>query len=193
MAGANAILYGNGGSGPSRPPEDAMSNRSFPFHDETTALAHAPADRLFAYLDDPKSLAAHMGESSIMMMGSRMAIDVDADGGRVIGSKIRLQGCMMGVPLSLEEVITERHAPHKKVWETIGTPKLLVMADYRMGFDVTPKGDSSLLRVFIDYSLPATAPGSWLGWLLGGVYARWCTRQMAGDAIKHFNAGIKSS
>lgn len=72
-------------------------------------------------------------------------------------------------------------------------PKLLVMADYRMGFDVTPKGESSLLGVFIDYGLPATAPGSGLGRLLGGVYARWCTRRMAEDAIKHFSASTKSS
>ena len=43
-----------------------VSNKSLPFHDESTALAHAPAARVFAYLDDPKTLAAHMGESSMM-------------------------------------------------------------------------------------------------------------------------------
>lgn len=120
MASANAISSGNCYS-VSRSPEDAMSSQSFPFHDETTALAHAPAARVFAYLDDPKALAAHMGESSKMMMGSRMSIDLDAGDGRMIGSKIRMQGSMMGIPLSLEEVITERQAPGRKVWETIGT------------------------------------------------------------------------
>ena len=164
-----------------------MSNQAFPFHDESTALAHAPPARVFAYLDDPKALAAHMGESSMMMLGSRMSIDIDAGGGRAIGSKIRMHGSMMGIPLSLEEAITERHAPYRKVWETIGTPHLLVMAHYRMGFELTPKVDSSLVRVFVDYSLPAKAPGSWLGRLLGGVYARWCTKQMADDAARHFN------
>ena len=164
-----------------------MSDQSFPLHDESTALANAPLDRVFAYLDDPKALAAHMGESSMMMMGSRMSIDVDADGGRVIGSKIRMHGSMMGIPLSLEEVITERQVPYAKVWQTIGVPNLLVMAHYRMGFELTGKGKSSLVRVFIDYSLPTDAPGSWLGRLLGGVYARWCTKQMAEDAARHFN------
>jgi hypothetical protein len=163
-----------------------MSSQPLPFHDEATALVHATADRVFAYLDDPKALAAHMGESSMMLMGSPMSIDVDSDGGRMIGSRIRMQGSMMGLPLFLEEVITERQAPGKKVWQTIGTPKLLVIAQYRMGFEVTPTGDSSLVRVFIDYSLPATAPGSWLGWWLGGVYARWCTKRMADDAATHF-------
>lgn len=165
-----------------------MSDRSFPFHDESSALANAPVERVFAYLDDPKVLSAHMGESSMMMIGSRMSIDVDADGGRVIGSKIRMQGSILGIPLSLEELITERHVPNQKIWETIGTPNLLVLAHYRMGFELTPKGDSSLVRVFIDYSLPAKAPGAWLGGLFGGVYARWCTKQMANDAARHFNA-----
>ena len=170
-----------------------MSDQSFPFHDESTALANAPVDRVFAYLDDPKALAAHMGESSMMMMGSRMSIDVDADGGRVIGSKIRMRGRMMGIPLSLEEVIIERQVPYKKAWKTIGTPNLLVIAHYRMGFELTPKGDSSLVRVFIDYSLPTNAPRSWLGRLLGDVYTRWCTKQMADDAARHFNSTMAES
>jgi Polyketide cyclase / dehydrase and lipid transport len=170
-----------------------MSDRPLPFHDESTALARAPVDRVFAHLDDPKALSAHMGESSMMMMGSRMSIDVDADGGRVVGSKIRMDGRMMGIPLSLEEVITERQVPTRKVWETIGAPKLLIIAHYRMGFELTRKGDASQVRVFIDYGLPAAAPASWLGRLLGGVYARWCTRQMAEGAARHFEPATAKS
>ncbi len=123
----------------------------------------------------------------MMMMGSRMSIDVDAGGGRVTGSKIRMQGRMMGIPLSVEEVITERQVPTRKVWETtIGTPNLQVMAHYCMGFEVSPSGDLSRVRVFIDHSLPTSPPGSWLGRLLGGAYARWCTKQMADGAARHF-------
>ena len=163
-----------------------MSNRSFPFHAESSALANAPVEQVFAFLDDPKALAAHMGESSMLMMGTRMAIDVDADGGRVIGSKVRMHGSVMGIRLSLEEVITERQVPGMKVWETIGTPKLLVVAHYRMGFELTRQGNSSQVRVFIDYRLPINAPGSWLGHWLGAVYARWCTQQMVSGAARHF-------
>ena len=93
----------------------------------------------------------------------------------------------MGIPVSLEEVITERHAPDKKVWETVGTPKLYVMEHYRMGFELTAKGDSSQVRIFIDYRLPATGPCFWLGRMLGSVYAHWCTKRMAEDVAKHFN------
>ncbi len=101
-----------------------MSDRSYPYHYESTALAKAPIDRVFAFLDDPKAMASHMGESSMMMMGSRMSIDVDADGGRVVGSRIRMDGRMMGISLSLEEAITERRIPTRKVWETLGAPRL---------------------------------------------------------------------
>lgn len=167
-----------------------MSEQPFPFHDESVALVNAPADRVFAYLDDPKALAAHMGKSSTMMLGMRMSIDLDAGGGRVIGSKIRMAGRVFGMSLSLEEVIVERQVPSKKAWKTIGVPKLLVIADYRMGFELTRNGDASQVRVFIDYRLPSEAPGSWLGRLLGGFYARWCTKQMADDAARHFNSAM---
>jgi polyketide cyclase/dehydrase/lipid transport protein len=165
---------------------DAMSNQRFPHHDESTAVVHAPAERVFARLDDPKSLSAHMGESSMMMMGSRMSIDVDAGGGQIVGSKIRMYGSVIGIPISLEEVICERQPPFKKRWETIGTPKLIVMAHYRMGFEVTPSGDSSLVRVFIDYSLPTGFVGRCLGRLFGAVYAKWCTQRMTRDAAERF-------
>jgi hypothetical protein len=170
-----------------------MSDHFFPFHAASTAPLHTSIEQAFAYLDDPMSLAAHMGKSSMMMMGSRMSIDVDDGGGHVIGSTVRMRGSMMGVPVSLDEVVTERQAPYRKRWETIGTPRLWVMAQYRMGFELTPQGDSSLVRVFIDYSLPATAPGSWLGRFLGGVYARWCTKRMTDDACKHFKSPVAHS
>lgn len=32
-------------------------------------------------------------------------------------------------------------------------------------------------------------PARWLGFLLGGQYARWCTQRMAHDAAKHFTPG----
>ena len=158
----------------------------FPLHAEHSARVDAPADRVFAYLDDPEALSSHMGESSMMMMGSRIAMQVDARGGREMGSKIRMYGRMMGIDLDLEEVITERHPPRGKVWETIGTPRLLVIAQYRMGFEVIPAGAACVVRVFIDYSLPSAPPGSWLGRCFAGIYARWCVRRMADDAAGHF-------
>ena len=163
------------------------TRQTFPLHNESTGLVRAPIDRVFARLDDPMSLSAHMGESSMMMMGSRMSMEIDDGGGRVVGSIISMHGRVMGLAVSLDEVITERQPPYLKIWETTDIPRLLVIAQYRMGFDLTPRGDSTLLRVFINYSLPTKAPQSWLGRLFGSFYARWCTAQIVADATRHFN------
>jgi len=55
-----------------------------------------------------------------------------------------------------------------------------------MGFELSPQGKGSMLRVFIEYALPEKAPARWLGFLFSRYYASWCTQQMVGDAVKHF-------
>ena len=115
-----------------------------------------------------------------------MAIEFDASEGRAVGAKIRLRGRVVGIPLFVEESITERKPPLRKVWETTGAPKLLVISQYRMGFEIAPKAQSSQLRVFIDYALPDGSYSRWLGRLFGHFYARWCTQRMADDAASHF-------
>ena len=164
-----------------------MADPSFPFHHESTGQANAPVEQVFAFLDDLTALAAHMGESSMMMLGSRMSINVGAGGGRLIGSKVRMEGRVLGIRLSLEEVITKRQVPAMKVWETLEVPKRRVISRYRKGFELTRNAVSSLVRVAIDCALPITAPGSWLGALLGAAYARWCTKQMVIGAARHFS------
>ena len=168
-----------------------MLSRPLPFHDEIAASVHAPVESVFTYFDEPKTLATHMSKSSMMMPGLHMTIDADADGGRSVGSRIRMKGRMMGISLSLEEVVTQRHAPYQKMWETVGTPDLKVMAQYRMGFDLMPMGDLTNVRVYIDYCLPEIGPRSWLGRMFGGMYAHWCTKRMIDDAVKHFSSGGK--
>jgi hypothetical protein len=88
--------------------------------------------------------------------------------------------------LTVEEIVTERTPPYRKVWETTGSPKLVVMGQYRMGFEITPEGPGSRLRVFIDYALPERAPTRWLGYLFGSYYAGWCTPRMIDDAVQYF-------
>ena len=99
---------------------------------------------------------------------------------------------MFGIPLWLEEIVTERMPPLRKTWETVGDPKLLVIGRYRMGMEITPQQAGSLLRVFIDYDLPDnTLLEQWAGYLFGGYYAKWCTQQMVGDTKKYFSASAK--
>jgi hypothetical protein len=117
-----------------------------------------------------------------------MRVEVDEGLGQRVGSRIRLAGRVLGFELSVEEVVTERSPPFRKVWETTGSPNLLVVGHYRMGFDLSPRGSESMLRVFIDYALPKGAPAQFLGPLFGRYYARWCTQQMVDDTVKHFES-----
>ena len=157
-----------------------------PYHFESTVEVSATADAVFSHLDDHSRLSAHMSNSSWMMAGSRMAIELDASAGRAVGATIRLRGRVLGSPLCVDEIVTERVPPLRKVWETTGRPQLLVIGRYRMGFEITPKAKSAQLRVFIDYALPVEPFSRWLGRLFGHFYARWCTQRMADDAAMHF-------
>ena len=108
------------------------------FHREATATLAAPVEVVFALLDDPAHIGAHMGRRSAMMAGALMRTETDTRQGQAVGSVIRMAGRVLGVNLTLEEAVIERVPPRRKVWETLGDPKLLVIGRYRMGFDQTP-------------------------------------------------------
>jgi hypothetical protein len=94
---------------------------AFPLHQENTVALNVAPEAAFDYLDDFKKLSAHMEKPSAAMMGSKMTITTDALGGRSVGSKVRMEGRMLGMTLSLEEVVTERKPPFSKAWQTVDT------------------------------------------------------------------------
>lgn len=148
------------------------------------AVIPAPAEAIFAVLDDHMRLAAHMSRSSWMMAGGRMVVSTDTGGGRSVGSHVRMAGTVLGVRITLDEVVTRRDPPREKVWETVGTPRLLVIGVYRMGFSLAEQPGGTVVRIFIDWDLPGAHV--WLGRLFGGVYARWCVRAMLAEARRAF-------
>ena len=157
-----------------------------PLRCQSTGFAQASMDQVFAHIDDHTRLSSHMGKPSWRTGGGRMETQIDEGRGQKVGSRIRLSGRVFGVELSVEEIVVERDPPRRKVWETTGAPRLLVIGHYRMGFELSACEGGSLLGVFIEYALPARAPARWLGRLVGPYYARWCTRQMVEDAVKDF-------
>jgi len=154
----------------------------FQFHREATAgIAASPQD-LFACLDDHRRLAAHKKNPSLMMAGATMRIATDSQRGQAVGSWIRLEGRVLGIALSVEEVVSDYKPPVLKTWQTRGEPHLLLIGQYRMGFELAPGEGKTQLRVWIDYNLPSGVPGRWLGRLLGAVYADWCVTRMVKDS-----------
>ena len=83
--------------------------------------------------------------------------------------------------------------PFRKIWQTVGSPQMLIIASYRLGFDLTPCGPASVLRIFIYYALPETGVARWCGLLLGRSYARWCVHRMLSDAVKHFERTLRET
>lgn len=155
-------------------------------HRDGSVLIPAPPADVFAFVDDHSRFSSHMSESSWVMGGGRMSLELDDAKGQAIGSHIRLSGTVLGIRLYLDEVVAQRIPPTDKVWKTVGTPRLLVIGAYTMGIHITPENGGSRLRVFIDYDLPAGWATRCLGFLFGGLYARWCVRQMLEGASSHF-------
>lgn len=103
-------------------------------HYEESSPIPASMEQVFEYVDDHARLSSHMCQSSWMMGGGRMDIQADAGRGQVVGSHIRLSGKILGIQLYLDEVVTQHEPPYRKAWQTVGTPKLLVIGHYRNGF-----------------------------------------------------------
>jgi hypothetical protein len=161
---------------------------SYPRHDEYSVKVNASTGEVFHYLDDHMNLSSHMAKSSFMMAGSTMILQTDAQEGRKLGSVIVMRGKMLGLPLFVNQVVTERHPPLRKAWQTVGPQRLFVLDQYEMGFELRRFKGMTVVRVFIDYSLPEKGAGKWLGELFGSMYARWCTKQIAHVALKHFSS-----
>lgn len=154
-------------------------------YEETRELAAAP-EAVFALLDGQTRLARHMAKPSAMMGGGRMTYAFDEGGGMTVGSHIRMGGTAFGITLEVDEVVTDRDPPRTKRWETVGTPRLLIIGSYAMGFELTPAPSGSKVRVWIDYALPNGWLARLLGWIFAGFYARWCVGRMLSDAARAF-------
>ena len=115
-----------------------------------------------------------------------MTIETDAGDGRVVGSRMRLAGRVLGMDLAVEGKVTERKPPYRKVWQTVGEPHLLVVGAYRMEVTIEKRGIGSHVRIAIDYALPSNGLSRWLGALFGAMYARWCVNQMIEDVRRRF-------
>ena len=163
-----------------------MPDLDYPWHEHHDVIVAADPARLFAHLDDPHRLAGHMEKPSLMMAGATMQVTLDALEGRAVGAVIHMAGRVLGIVLALDEVITEREPPSRKVWQTLGEPRLLVIGAYRMGFTIVTHERGSRLQVFIDYRRPARGLARVLGRLFGRAYAAWCTQKMANDAAATF-------
>lgn len=161
-------------------------------HYEDTVVLRAKPEDVFTYADDHKNFSSHMNNSSWMMGGGSMKTETDEGNGQKVGSHIKMKGTVFGANLFLDEIIVEHEPPHRKAWETVGDVNLVVIDQYKLGFEITPAEDISSLRVYIDYNLPQSRKTRLLGRMFSGMYAKWCVGQMANGTKEHFDS-LRSS
>ena len=121
-----------------------------------TVDIQAPAQEVFAHIDDIRNVGGHMTEeSSMAMMGSKLKVEVLSSNPTGLGATYRYSGKMMGLTLDFSESVTKYVRNREKVWQTIGEPRLLIMSSYEMRLSVEPlRPSSSRLTVSISYELP---------------------------------------
>ena len=121
---------------------------------EETVLVNASSQEIFDYVDNHLNFSSHMNKSNLMMGGGMMKTELDSGKGKVVGSHIKMSGNVFWINIFLDEVVTEHTSPSKKTWKTVGTPHLLVIGEYEMGFEITKNDNNSSFKVFINYNLP---------------------------------------
>jgi hypothetical protein len=95
-----------------------------------SVMIEAPAERVFAYVDDIRNLARHMSESrSMPMMGSKLKLEIMTPEPTGVGAVYRYSGRMMGLTIDFSGQCPNT-SRREKVWRTIGKPELLIIAGY---------------------------------------------------------------
>jgi uncharacterized membrane protein len=123
--------------------------------------------------------------------GGSMSIETDAQGGRAVGSHIWLNGRMLGLSLGVECVVIKRTPNEVKEWETVGTPRLLVIGAYRMSVRIVPHDEVCVVTIAIDYAMPPRAWKRILAAVFGRMHARWRVEQMARDLVTRFRLQMR--
>src|SRR5262245_48493221 len=155
----------------------------------------APAEAVFAHVDDIRNLGSHMtGRSSMAMMGSRLKLEILSNQAMGLGATYRYSGTMMGLSIDFSESVTKYIPPREKVWHTIGESRLLIIASYEMRLTVEALSpSSSRLTISIVYELPRSGFWRIVGLMLARPYSHWCLRQMLHDAQHALEAPARAT
>ena len=145
-------------------------------------LIHSTAEKVFDQIDNFSKTGMHMSESSMMMLGSKLKLVKLSPNASGVGAKYHWYGKMMGMTIDFNETVTKWQPYTLKEWETIGEAKIIIMAWYRMWFEISPIEKGILVKLSIIY-LP---PKQWFYKILSFFFARWycnwCLNNMLHDS-----------
>lgn len=146
-----------------------------------TETYKASPEVVFDHLDDLGVTGMHMTQSSMMMMGSKLDVTFLTEKKKGLGTKYRWTGKMMGIKMDFTVEVTKWITGVGKIWETIGTPRLIIYSWYRMALKLSPKGDGTEATMSIAYEKPNGFFNKILCFLFADWYCRWCLKNMLGD------------
>lgn len=152
-----------------------------------TIAIQATPEKVFAQMDDFSKTGMHMSESSMMMMGSKLTLEQLSSNATGLNAKYHWYGKMMGMTIDFTEVVTKWMPPKLKDWETIGDAQIIIMRWYRMGFEITPNNNETMVTMSIAYEPPKGWFYRLLSFLFGGIYCNWCLNNMLNDTKKAFD------
>lgn len=158
-----------------------------------SAMIDAPAEHVFAYVDDIRNLARHMSErGSMPMMGSKLSLEITSPEATGIGATYHYSGRVIGLAIDFSEAVTQYVPGREKVWRTIGQPRLLIIDSYEMRVLVEPiSARDARLTIRNDYELPRSGLWRLIGRTLAESYARWCLGSMIDGTAQDLGRGAK--
>lgn len=150
-----------------------------------TEIYKASPEKVFKCIDDLGVTGMHMTQSSAMMMGSKLKLEFLTENHSGLSSRYRWTGKMMGMRMDFTVEVTKWIPGEEKIWETIGTPKLIIYSWYRMRLLIKPKAEGAQAELSISYERPKRFFNKLLSFVFADWYCRWCLKKMLNDAEKN--------
>ncbi len=151
---------------------------------ERSAIYSSPPEVVFPYLDDLGVTGMHMTQSSMMMMGSKLNLEYLTEHHKGLGTRYRWTGKMMGMKMDFTVEVTKWLPGEEKIWETLGTPELLIYSWYKMHLRLKGVANGTVALLSFSYGKPEGKFYRLLSFLFGGWYGRWCLKHMLEDCRK---------
>jgi hypothetical protein len=130
-----------------------------------------------------------MGESSMMMMGSKLKLEQLSPNTTGVGATYRWHGKMIGMAIDFTETVTRWQPPQYKEWQTVGEAKIIIMSWYKMWFEITPCEQETMVKLSIGYLEPENWFFKFLSFLFARLYCNWCLNNMLNDTKKALAIG----
>ncbi len=149
-----------------------------------TAVFASTPEIVFQYMDDLGITGMHMTQSSVMMMGSKLNLEFLTQQHIGLDTKYRWTGKMMGLKMDFTVKVTKWNKGKEKIWETIGTARMIIYSWYRMQLNLVEVASGTEAKLSISYEPPKGFLYRILSFLFAGWYCRWCLRHMLEDCKK---------